>query len=267
MITYLYIIYMYMCIQAGVHVLLYWISTFLHFATQKYLHESRHRHAIKRHRGYSGRFSGKEQSESPQKSPKTPNSGSLPLSTQCSSSQSEPGVGCHQSSVGARGLFPPARNYTNVTTTSSVAEELMGAVMQQMHVVPEMCAAGGAVSPSKSSQTVSLVPNQLGTSSMIESSGVESVVTTVSSGEHSSHQCLSDAATIQGLINATRHFVVPILPPNLSPLVSSPLANNSVEVSRASVSSAPSLPTQPPATASITVGPDSTVPSVTQAST
>ena len=248
------------------------ILTVVCFPTQKYLHESRHRHAIKRHRGYSGRFSGKEQSQSPQKSPGTPIGGSIPPSA--SPGQSAPGVSDggshqhHQSIVragGSAGLFPLAGHYQNVTSTSGVAEDLMGAVMRQMHVVPEICAAGINASPSKSSQTVSLVPNQLGTSSLIESS-VHSVDLTVSSAEHSAHQSLSDA-TIQGLINATRNFVVPILPPNMSPLPISPVAKTSVGVSSASTNSVRSLHTQPLSAASNTVEPDSTVPSVTQAST
>lgn len=83
---------------------------------------------------------------------------------------------------------------------------LTGTVVQSM---PDMCS--GSSLTDASSQAVSIALNQLGASTVIEQPSP--VVTTVPSGGDTSQlqqQSLGDA-TIQGLINATHRFTVPIL--------------------------------------------------------
>ena len=84
------------------------------------------------------------------------------------------------------------------------------------------CLAGSTASLSTSdSQMVSLALNQLGASSLMTSAGssVMGGSTALSGGgqEDQGQESLGDA-TIQGLINATQSFTVPILPPDMPAL-------------------------------------------------
>ena len=85
-----------------------------------------------------------------------------------------------------------------------------------LQMVPEM-----STSSSINSQTVSFVFNQLGASSINEPTTVNSVINTAisshSNQQEQTQESLSDA-TIQGLINSTQNFTVPVLSPDMPPL-------------------------------------------------
>lgn len=180
--------------------------------TQKYLHESRHRHALNRLRGFSGRFSGKEQSQSPHKSPETPSGGSLPP-TRPLAVQNPDRVGSNEQASGAE-LFPSelTDHYRAVTSIA----DLTRSVVHNIQVSPEMCTGS-----SLHSQAVSLALNQLNQPSVVP--------TVPSGGDGRQLQSLGDA-TIQGLINATHSFTVPVLPPLSSDTVTSDTADTTLSL-------------------------------------
>lgn len=146
-------------------------------------------------RGFSGRFSGKEQSNSPQKSPQ-PSSSGAPLAIQ----NPDAGGGSSNQASGTE-LFP-----SELTAHYTSMAGLTGNVVQS---IPDMCT--GSSLTAAGGQAVSLALNQLGRSTIIEQSSP--AITTVSSGGDSNQlqQALGDA-TIQGLINSTHRFTVPVLP-------------------------------------------------------
>ena len=185
--------------------------------TQKYMHESRHRHAIKRNRGYSGRFRAKESS---QKSPDPPISGSLPHTL--------PLIYPPLTSTGPSASISDVVTIATTGTSNVVSTSIVRAVPQYqsvvvaglgeapglrgLNVVPEMTATskGDAlpVVTSVNTTSISLRLNRLGVTQPSLSTG--SLVPAVSSG-HEDTESLGDA-TIQGLINAAQTFSVPIFP-------------------------------------------------------
>jgi hypothetical protein len=114
-------------------------------------------------------------------------------------------------------FFPLTSHYQSVS--SSVAEGLVGSIVQSVHVVPEICAAESIDVSTASSQEASLALNQLGANPIIQQSSSVNPVVTTSSDQHL-QQSLGDA-TIQGLINATQNFTVPILPTDIVPTLTS----------------------------------------------
>ena len=185
------------------------------------MHESRHRHAVKRCRGYSGRFRGKE---SPQKSPDPPIIGSLPHTL--------PLIYQPLTSTGPLASISDVVTIATTGSTSDVVSTSIvrggGAVpryqsvvvaglgeapgLRGLNVVPEMMIAAnkGDTLPVTSVNTtlVSLPLNQLGVTQPSLSTG--SLVPAMSSGQEDT-ESLGDV-TIQGLINAAQTFSVPILP-------------------------------------------------------
>lgn len=177
-------------------------------------------------RGFSGRFSGKEQPKSPHK---TSSRGSLPLAPPLAVQNQDVGGSSNQAS--GTELFPSelTAHYQAVTSMAG----LTGNVIQSM---PDMCS--GSSLTDASSQAVSLALNQLGASTVIEQPSP--VVTTVPSGGETTQlqqQSLGDA-TIQGLINATHRFTVPILTSLSSSdtadsavsLITNPMQSNQVNI-------------------------------------
>ena len=182
------------------------------------MHESRHRHAVKRCRGYSGRFRGKE---SPQMSPDPPIIGSLPHTL--------PLIYQPLTSTGPLASISDVVTIATTGSTSDVVSTSGGGVVPRyqsvvvaglgeapglrgLNVVPEMMIAGnkGDTLPVTSVNTtsVSLPLNQLGVTQPSLSTG--SLVPAMSSGQEDT-ESLGDV-TIQGLINAAQTFSVPILP-------------------------------------------------------
>ena len=164
------------------------------------MHESRHRHAVKRCRGYSGRFRGKE---SPQKSPDPPIIGSLPhtlplvyqplTSTGPSVSISDVVTIATTGSTNDVVSTSIVRGGGAVPRYQSVVVAGLGEApgLRGLNVVPEMMIAANKGDTQPSLSTGSLVP-------------------AMSSGQEDT-ESLGDI-TIQGLINAAQTFSVPILP-------------------------------------------------------
>ena len=177
--------------------------------TQKYLHESRHRHALKRVRGYSGRFSGKDQPQSPLDSPET-SENSLLLPPQLPHILKPDTIASSSSSnsqANRTGVSPQVlRNYGVVTSVS----EVPGHSVHSMHVAPDMCASGSSLN----SQAVSLALNQLGSTPIIELPSVSAV-----SSNTTVQQSMSDptTCTIQSLLGVSQSFTVSGLPTDASP--------------------------------------------------
>ena len=167
----------------------------LSLSLQKYLHESRHKHAIKRSRGYSGRFCGKD---SPQKSPDTSISGSLPP-TQTTPTKTPPTTTISSSSNGGG---QSELSVAGSTQYQSVMECLKETVLRAVNVAPEMSPAGEEDVPVVDPRLVSLHLNQLGVNPLTQPAS--SAGLGLPSGEQGE-------TTIQGLVHAAQTFPVPML--------------------------------------------------------
>ena len=183
------------------------------------MHESRHRHAVKRSRGYSGRFCGKD---GHQQSPDPPVSGSLPPPPALPLIRPPPSFNTVHSTT------TPSISIRDVVcdVTTSIRDVVSGGCGSQyqtvlgdaptlrgLNVVPEITPASEEDAlpvTSINTHSASLTLNQPGVTQQLSST--DSLLPSVSPCAQEDSESIGDA-TIQGLINAAQTFSVPILPP------------------------------------------------------
>ena len=157
---------------------------------QKYLHESRHKHALKRSRGYSGRFSGKD---SPQKSSAI--SLALPTSSETPPLTNEIiSGGDSDLCVSGPGQY-----------SKSVVESLKEVMFRGVHLVPEIGEDDADAAMSVETRSISLPLNQLGANPLrqLASSNNSTTFPVVSSQEQQQIQ-RSTNTPIRALVNTVQ---------------------------------------------------------------
>ena len=168
---------------------------------QKYLHESRHKHALKRSRGYSGRFSGKD---SPQKSSAI--SLALPTSSETPPLTNEIiSGGDSDLCVSGPGQY-----------SKSVVESLKEVMFRGVHLVPEIGEDDADAAMSVETRSISLPLNQLGAIPLrqLASSNNSTTFPVVSSQEQQQIQ-RSTNTPIRALVNTVQGLSAPVLPTQL----------------------------------------------------